>query len=111
MTINYLQETGSVKSDTGTLTDNLGWEAQVLQDGVVDGGQGTAVWTLLLLVLGLTGWLGQDTTLKGEWLEGEQGISRFDHFRDRTQKRPKRGIKVNEVYRSIISSFYREDLK
>ena len=54
----YLQETGGVKSDTGTLADDLSWEAQVLQDRVVDGGQGTAVWTLLLLVLCLTGWLG-----------------------------------------------------
>ena len=109
--MNYLQETGSVKSDTGTLTDNLGWEAQVLQDGVVDGGQGTAVWTLLLLVLGLTGWLGQDTTLKGEWLEGEQGISRFDHLRARTQKKTKtrhkseRSLSINNIL------VYRLDIK
>jgi len=69
-----LQETGGVKSDTGTLADDLSWEAQVLQDRVVDGGQGTAEWTLLLLVLCLTGWLGQDTTLKEEWLEGNRGL-------------------------------------
>ena len=30
----------------------------------MDGGEGTAEWALLLLVLGLTGWFWQDATLK-----------------------------------------------
>ena len=60
----YLEKSGGVKSDTGSLSDNFGREAQIIQDSIVDRSQSSAEWSLLLLVFGLTGWFWQDSSLK-----------------------------------------------
>ena len=60
----YLEKSGGVKSDTGSLSDNFGREAQIIQDSIVNRSQSSAEWSLLLLVFGLTGWFWQDSSLK-----------------------------------------------
>jgi len=59
-----LEKSGGVKSDTGSLSDNFGREAQIIQDSIVNRSQSSAEWSLLLLVFGLTGWFWQDSSLK-----------------------------------------------
>lgn len=50
---------------SNSLTDNLSWEDQVLQDLVVDSSQSSRSWSLLSLSRGTT-WLWQDSSLSEE---------------------------------------------
>jgi hypothetical protein len=60
-----LDEAGSVEADAGTLADDLCGEAQVIQDSLVHGSQGTAAGTLLLVLRHqLAGGLRQDAPLQ-----------------------------------------------
>ena len=62
----YLEETGSIKTNSDSLSDNLSRVNQIVQDGVVDSHQGAAPGSLLLQLVGLPGGLGQDSPLGNE---------------------------------------------
>ena len=59
----YLEEAGSIQTDSYPLPDNLGWVDQVVQDSVVHGHQSARSGSLLLQLVGLPGGLGQDAPL------------------------------------------------
>ena len=62
----YLEEAGSIQTDSYPLPDNLGWVDQVVQDSVVDSHQSARSGSLLLQLVGLPGGLGQDPPLGNE---------------------------------------------
>lgn len=63
----HLDQLRSVQLDAHTLADDFSREDQILQDGIVDGGQSAGSWTLLLVgVTAAALGLGQDTTLADE---------------------------------------------
>ena len=62
----YLEEAGSIQTDSYPLPDNLGWVDQVVQDSVVHGHQSAGSGSLLLQLVGLPGGLGQDPPLGNE---------------------------------------------
>ena len=61
-----LEESGAVKTDPGALANDLGGVDQVIEDGVVNSNQGTGHGSLLLKLVGLSCWLGQDPSLGNE---------------------------------------------
>ena len=60
-----LLDLGATNQVSDSLANNLGRENQVFQDLVVDSSQGSGSWSLLEL-LGLSGWLWQDSSLSQE---------------------------------------------
>jgi hypothetical protein len=59
----YLVKSGSIESNSGSSADDLSGEAKIFKDLVVDVGEGSAEWSLLLLVSGLSSGLGKDSSL------------------------------------------------
>jgi len=58
-----LVKSGSIESNSGSSADDLSGEAKIFKDLVVDVGEGSAEWSLLLLVSGLSSGLGKDSSL------------------------------------------------
>ena len=56
-------KSGSIESDSSSSADDLSGVAKILEDFVVDVGEGSAEWSLLLLVSGLSSGLGEDSSL------------------------------------------------
>jgi len=61
----HFEQLGAVNSNTGALSNNLGGEDKVLEDLLVDAGEGTAAGSLLLNA-GVTGGLAQHPALGNE---------------------------------------------
>lgn len=59
----YLVKSRSIESNSGSSADDLSGEAKIFKDLVVDVGEGSAEWSLLLLVSGLSSGLGKDSSL------------------------------------------------
>lgn len=58
-----LVKSRSIESNSGSSADDLSGEAKIFKDLVVDVGEGSAEWSLLLLVSGLSSGLGKDSSL------------------------------------------------
>merc|ERR1712037_622307 len=58
-----LVKSRSIESDSGSSADDLSGEAKIFKDLVVDVGESSAEWSLLLLVSGLSSGLGKDSSL------------------------------------------------
>ena len=56
-------KSGSIESNSSSSADDLSGEAKIFKDLVVDVGEGSAEWSLLLLVSGLSSGLGKDSSL------------------------------------------------
>lgn len=62
-----LNKLGTVQLDADTLSNDLGREHQIFQNGIVHRGEGSRTWSLLLQrVAGVTRWLRQDFTFTYE---------------------------------------------
>merc|ERR1719378_1091413 len=61
-----LKETGSIKPDLDSLSNNLSWVDEVVQDAVMDGQEGAGSWPLLLQLVGLPGGFGKNPSLGDE---------------------------------------------
>lgn len=62
-----LDQLRAVELDADTLANNFSGEHQIIEDGIVHGGQGTAAWALLFVRIGTaTAWLGHNLTFANE---------------------------------------------
>merc|ERR1719295_2119023 len=60
------RESGAIQSDPDSLANNLGGVDKVVKDSSVHGLQSPGPWPLLLQLVGLPGWLGQNSPLGDE---------------------------------------------